>query len=197
MELMDAAAIEYSSIDKDNWNWSDANPRVSFRIAHCSDSILLHFHLEDNELRAVETCNDGRVWEDSCCEFFVSVDGDRHYYNFECNCIGTLLLHGGEQGTDRPSAPREVYDSVRRWSSLGSEAFGMKKENCSWDLVEIIPAAALFQHSIRSFDSLKMKANFYKCGDLLTKPHFLSWAPISLPKPQFHCPQFFAELDFE
>jgi len=42
-----------------------------------------------------------------------------------------------------------------------------------------------------------MRANFYKCGDKLQTPHFLSWAPIDLPKPKFHCPEFFGELVFE
>ena len=37
----------------------------------------------------------------------------------------------------------------------------------------------------------------YKCGDKLQTPHFLSWAPIDLPKPKFHCPEFFGELVFE
>lgn len=40
-------------------------------------------------------------------------------------------------------------------------------------------------------------ANFYKCGDKLQTPHFLSWNPINLEKPNFHCPEFFGTLNFE
>ena len=40
-------------------------------------------------------------------------------------------------------------------------------------------------------------ANFYKCGDKLQTPHFLSWNPIDLEKPNFHCPEFFGMLRFK
>ena len=39
-----------------------------------------------------------------------------------------------------------------------------------------------------------LRANFYKCGDNCDKTHFLSWSPIALEKPNFHCPDFFGEL---
>jgi hypothetical protein len=39
-----------------------------------------------------------------------------------------------------------------------------------------------------------IRANFYKCGDLTAHPHFLSWNPIDLPKPDFHRPEFFGTL---
>lgn len=194
--VLDSHGVHFHEIGCDNWNWSDSNPLVQFRIVHTSDTIILHFHVEDNEMRATETENDSRVWEDSCCEFFVSPDCNEFYYNFECNCIGTLLLHGGS-GKDRPSASDEVYRSVKRWSSEGDRPFGVKEGRRVWDLVEIIPASALFRHSIVDLSGLTMRANFYKCGDLLTKPHFLSWAPVDLPRPMFHCPEFFSEIEFE
>lgn len=194
--LLDGAGIEFNDIACDNWNWSDRNPKVQFRVAHCGDALAIHFHVSDNELRAVEHVNDGRVWEDSCCEFFVSPDKDDFYYNFECNCIGTLLLHGGRKG-DRPNASDEVYASVKRWSSLGKEPFEAREQVCEWDLVEIIPAAALFRHDIKDFSGLEMAANFYNCGDLLPHSHYLSWAPIVFEKPAFHMPQFFGTIRFK
>ena len=46
-------------------------------------------------------------------------------------------------------------------------------------------------------DGKEIRANFYKCGDELDKPHYLSWNPINLEKPNFHCPEFFGTLFFE
>jgi hypothetical protein len=43
----------------------------------------------------------------------------------------------------------------------------------------------------------KIRANFYKCGDKTPEPHFISWNPIDLPKPNFHVPQFFGLLELE
>ena len=196
IEVLARHSVEKAVIGCDNWHWSDRNPSVSVRAAHSSDKLYLHFHVEDNEIRAEVGEDDGRVWEDSCCEFFVSPDSNGSYYNFECNCIGTLLLHYGTVG-DRPAAPAEAFRAVERWSSLGDTPFGTESRVQSWDLVEIIPASALFRHDIKDLSGLEMTANFYKCGDLLPHPHFLSWAPISLEKPMFHCPQFFGKIKFE
>jgi hypothetical protein len=41
------------------------------------------------------------------------------------------------------------------------------------------------------------RANFYKCGDDLPEPHFLSWNNIIADKPDFHLPQYFGTLTFE
>lgn len=196
--VLDEAGVEYNPISCDTWKASTHNPKVRFRIAHTSEAIILHFNVKDNEIRAHEAGDDGRIWEDSCCEFFLSPDSDIHYYNFECNCIGRLLLHYGiNKPATRPNAPKEAYSAVKRWSSLGVAPFEATKGEKEWNLVEIIPVQALFEHDIDCLDGRIMRANFYKCADLVSEPHFLSWAPIDLPQPCFHCPDFFGELIFE
>jgi hypothetical protein len=40
-----------------------------------------------------------------------------------------------------------------------------------------------------------LRANIYKCGDKCDQPHFLSWSPIGLPNPDFHCPEWFGEIE--
>lgn len=195
--VLDAAGVGFNDISCDNWNWSSCNPSVRFRIAHAGDRIVLHFHVVEGEVRAAAGNDGERVWEDSCCEFFLSPDCNEVYYNFECNCIGTLLLHSGTVGPDRPDAPQDVYGSVLRWSSLDRAlAEAARPGEYEWDLVEIIPVGALYCHSIDDLSGREMTANFYKCGDLLPHPHFLSWSPIDLPSPAFHCPQFFGRLYF-
>ena len=41
---------------------------------------------------------------------------------------------------------------------------------------------------------LAMYGNFYKCGDLTKKAHYLSWNPMRCETPQFHRPQDFGRL---
>jgi hypothetical protein len=65
-----------------------------------------------------------------------------------------------------------------------------------WNMSLIIPFKAFFKHDIKSFEGIKAKGNFYKCGDKLPQPHFLSWNPVRVPKPDFHRPEFFGELNF-
>jgi hypothetical protein len=195
--LFDAQGIEWNAIACVNWAEFPYQPEVKFRAAHTGDAILLHYQVTEASVRAVALADDGRVWEDACVEFFLSPEGNDFYYNFECNCVTKLLLHGGPAGGERPTASEEVLKSVKRWSSLGTEPFEERVGECTWEVALVIPASAIFRHEIETFNGKTMRANFYKCGDKLQTPHFLSWAPIELPKPKFHCPEFFGELVFE
>jgi hypothetical protein len=80
---------------------------------------------------------------------------------------------------------------------LGREAFDERVGECAWEVALVIPYSAFFLHDITSLDGKTLRANFYKCGDKLQTPHFLSWNPIGLEKPNFHCPEFFGTLHFE
>ena len=195
--LLDANNIAFHPIDVVNWNEYLYKPEVCFRIAHTGKEILLHYKVKEASVRAVAGKDNGRVWEDACVEFFVSPDGDNSYYNFECNCIGNLLIQGGVVSGSRPMASSEVLAIVKRWSSLGNKPFEERIGECSWELTMVIPITAFFKHSLSSFNGKKMKGNFYKCGDKLQTPHFLSWSPINLERPMFHCPRFFGMLSFE
>ena len=195
--LMDVNDIEFNPIACVNWKEYPYQPEVKFRAAHTGDAILLHYQVTEASVRAVALADDGRVWEDACVEFFLSPEGNDFYYNFECNCATKLLLHGGFAGTERPGASEEVLKSVKRWSSLGTEPFEERVGECTWEVALVIPTSAIFRHSIESLNGKTMRANFYKCGDLLQTPHFLSWSPIDLPQPKFHCPEFFGEIKFE
>lgn len=195
--LLDTNGVEFQSIACVNWQEYPYQPDVKFRAAHIGDSILLHYQVTEASVRAVAAHDDGKVWEDACVEFFLSPEGNDFYYNFECNCATKLLLHGGPAGSERPTASEEVLKSVKRWSSLGTEPFEERIGECTWEVALVIPVAAIFRHSVESLDGKVMRANFYKCGDMLQTPHFLSWNPIDLPQPKFHCPEFFGEIKFE
>ena len=195
--LLDVNGIEFNPIEIVNWMEYPYQPSVKFRAAHIGGAVLLHYQVTEASVRAVAAADDGRVWEDACVEFFLSPESNDFYYNFECNCAGKLLLHGGELGGERPGASEDVLKSVKRWASLGAEPFEERVGECTWEVALVIPTSAIFRHSIESLDGKVMRANFYKCGDLLQTPHFLSWSPIDLPQPKFHCPEFFGEIIFE
>ena len=112
--LMDAAGIGFNPIATVNWQEYPYQPEVKFRAAHTGDALLLHYQVTEASVRAVALADDGRVWEDSCVECFLSPEGNDFYYNFECNCAAKLLLHGGPAGGERPTASEEVLKSVKR-----------------------------------------------------------------------------------
>lgn len=194
--LFDAAQIPFQQIDCVNWKDYPYTPDVRFRIAHTGDAILIHYRVTEKSVRAVAPADNGRVWEDACAEFFVQPTDEKKYYNFECNCAGTLLIEYGIPG-NREHAPLETVGQVERWASLGRTPFEERLGECTWQLALRIPVSAFFHDKIASLDEKKMRANFYKCGDKLQTPHFLSWNPIDLPSPCFHCPDFFGEIVFE
>lgn len=194
--LMDEAGVEFQKIDSLNWSDWPYRPAAAFRIAHTGDAILLHYVVSEEAVRAVAPEDNGRVWEDSCVEFFVSPAADGVYYNVECNCAGQLLIGGGKERAGRSHAPRQVLGSVDRWASLGRAPFDTRAGQQTWQVALRVPVSALFMHGATLLDGRTMRANFYKCGDLLPRPHFLSWNAISLPRPDFHCPEFFGTLRF-
>lgn len=193
--LLDGAGVAFQPLDVANWqDLYPYRPAAEFRVAHTGRELLLHFRVTEEAVRAVAGRDNGPVWQDACVEFFVDPDGDGCYYNFECNCIGHLLVQGGRAGEERPLARADVLARVRRWSSLGTEPFGLRVGPCTWQLTMVIPVEALYLHRLASLEGRTMRANFYKCGDRLPRPHYLSWSPIGLERPQFHCPQFFGTL---
>ena len=67
------------------------HPDAAFAVARSRTHLAVLYHIRCLDLRAEALEDNGPVWEDSCCEFFASDPSDGTYYNFEMNCIGTLL----------------------------------------------------------------------------------------------------------
>lgn len=193
-QLFDSEGIKYNSISVINWKEYPYKPEVAFRIAYTDDSILIQYVVDEETSRAKYSEDRGAVWTDSCVEFFTSF-GDGYYYNLETNCIGTVLLCCGKSREGREYAPIDVTDSILRYSTLGNVPFEECKKG-KWSLSLVVPFKVFFKHDIRTLEGKSINANFYKCGDELQKPHFLSWNPIEIETPDFHRPDFFGELKF-
>jgi len=181
-------------------NWPQlypSKPKASFKIAHNKECLFLHFFVEEDEIMAVETEDNGPVWQDSCVEFFFSLNDDPCYYNAEFSCIGTALLGYRKNREEFIHGEREMMKQIKRYPSLGKIPIDKKQGNFKWDLLVVIPVNVYWKSGLASFEGVKAKANFYKCGDGLTIPHYLSWAPIASENPDFHLPQFFKEIEFE
>ena len=195
--VLDAARVEWQPIGVVNWREFPYCPRVWFRIAYTGSAILLHYKVIEESVAAVADRDNGNVWEDSCVEFFSMPGGDGIYYNVECNCAGTLLIGAGVNREDRELAPPQMFDNVLRWASLGREPFAERMEHTTWEVALVLPVEVYFKHRVDSLGGCTMAANFFKCGDRLSQPHFLSWNPVFTPSPDFHRPECFGRLHFE
>ena len=194
-----AAKVPYNVLGTLNWPETyPYKPQVSFALAHCSDAILLHYKVSEQSVLAHCSFDRESIWQDSCVEFFLSPEpGDGLYYNFEFNCIGRMYACVGPDRNKRNFLPDSAFCAVQRYATLGGNPFEQRKGGYDWELSVVIPVRCLTAHDIKKLDGRRMKGNFYKCGDHLSVPHFVSFAPIGVPKPDFHRPEFFCTLEFE
>ena len=192
--MFDKLFIPFHRIDTVNWADYPYCPEALFRIARNGEAILLNYRINESDIKAVCNRDNGRIWEDSCVEFFISFD-DGIYYNIECNCIGKILIAKGAGKEGRIPLPDALLKRVARWSSLGDRP--IETGSGDWEISLIIPKELFYPEITDTFDRVKARGNFYKCGDCLPTPHFLSWNPIQCETPNFHRPDFFGQLLFE
>jgi hypothetical protein len=186
----------FEYVDMLNWPVKfPYKPQCKFKIARSTTSLFIHFNVTENYIRAKYTIDQEPVWEDSCVEFFCQLSGQKHYFNFEFNCIGTCLSTKRLSRTeDIIPFKSEEMNLIKRFSSLGTKPFEEKEGNFEWKLTVEIPFSLI---GIQ-IDVLPpaIKANFYKCGDKTSIPHYLSWSHISTDTPDFHCPVYFGLIYF-
>ncbi len=215
VKKIDASAAADGTVDNSVWNscpslqignsnhWAmDFEPDTSAKICYDENSIHILFKVRDNFIRCLASELNGEVWKDACVEFFFAPEGSRptSYYNLEVNCGGAVRLgHQSAPNTDIVLVRKEDGDRIRVVHSLAPVIKEEIKEPTLWTLEIAIPFEILKNYS-RVFvphPGSKWKANFYKCAENNSHPHWLSWAPITSPAPNFHLPQFFGELQFE
>ena len=193
LENLPAQAIGCLNWEKDY----PYRPDVHFQMAHNGRELFVRFSVREKAAMALATADNGDVYKDSCVEFFIAVDDSGYYYNFEFSCIGTLLLgyRPGRNGAVH-SRPENIA-TIKRYASLGNAPFAEKTLDAPWELIAAIPANALFAHHLETWQSMNARMNLYKCGDNLSTPHYLSWAPIHTPQPDFHRPEYFMPVQFQ
>jgi hypothetical protein len=176
------------------WKAYPYKPEVEFSIAHSAECLLIKFYVKEKEIRALNTQYNSPVYEDSCVECFISFDADTAYYNLEINCTGTILLAYGHGRSDRNYITEQKLKKIGRQVLITHDT---ETGLISWELTVVLPIEVFAHHSIASLTGRKCRGNFYKCGDLLAQPHFLSWNDIKSEAPDFHLPEFFGRLEFE
>ena len=170
-------------------------PEVSFVIAHDNQRILIKYYVKEHAIRAAYANANEPVYKDSCVEFFVAFDEDKSYYNFEFNCIGTCLSAFGDCIDNRMFLSKETIDKIKYHVVLKKDEEA-NSHNFNWELTLVIPLDVFTYHQLHSLKGISCNSNFFKCGDNLPEPHYLSWSPIKAPFPNFHLPQFFGKVHF-
>ncbi len=194
-EILEEKGVR-QAIDCVGWpNEFPYKPIASFCIARDSEYLYIDYFVRGNYLLALNTEDNSSVWQDSCVEFFMQKPGEPYYYNFEFNCIGAALAARRTSRKDAEHFPSEKMAKIKRFSSVGTKPFREMEGLFPWSLVVAIPFELVGLDGNNLPESVG--ANFYKCADGSSLPHYLSWSPIFVEKPDFHRPDFFGELQFK
>jgi hypothetical protein len=196
-ELLLEKSSDIHKIETINWLSFPYKPEVKFKIAYCQNQILIKFYVSEESIRASETRINGDVYKDSCVEFFISPKGDGLYYNFEFSCIGIPHLGYGQSRNNRILINPEIANKIETRSSLGDLPFDDKTGGYQWNMLVLIPVSTMIYDRGLQLKGMKAGANFYKCGDETSSPHFVTWNPVNSDKPDFHQTESFGRLSFE
>jgi hypothetical protein len=183
-------------IDTINWKGYDYKPDVALALAYSDHEIFLKYYVTENYFKAEKTETNQMVCEDSCVEFFVSPEDDGIYYNLEFNGIGTCLLGSGKDRSTSQRADPGIASKIRRLSTAGKTPVRERSGEFKWAITVAVPFEVFFRHKIGSLKGKTLRANFYKCGDNLTVPHYVTWNPVGTENPDYHQPGYFGLLKF-
>lgn len=172
---------------------SDSPATAYAQICATEDALLLHLSATEPEIRAVETSPLAETCEDSCLEFFFRpMEKDMRYFNMEFNPNTCMFLGFGSCIEDvlrivpEPEQKQQLFcpKVVRRedgWEIFFRVPYSFVRG--FFPEFEIAPGKSLF-------------CNFYKCGEKLQQPHYLTWNPIMRQgRSRFHTPAEFGRLD--
>ena len=180
-------------------------PVTQARILHDGHTLALMFRVDDRYVVAPSTAYQSPTHKESCVEFFVRPLSDRGYFNFEFNAIGTLLLWYIDKPR-RPDGSFESYVQVPAGIAATLEVrASLTDPICDevpgplvWTVSARIPLALFeaFTGPLGDLNGQTWWANFYKCADESSHPHWGYWADIG-NRLDFHQPERFAEIAFE
>jgi len=187
--------IESQHLDNLLWSTSGYMPEVTFSMAYANDSILLRYAVKEKYISAVYRNINEPVYKDTCVELFIAFNNEANYYNLEFNCLGTALVGFGSNKQDRIAISKQLIERITSYHLIKTPANG-SDGLINWELTVNIPFSVFGFHQINSLANQICSVNFYKCGDELPEPHYLSWNNIIYPEPNFHLPEFFGKVKF-
>ncbi|HOV73425.1 MAG TPA: carbohydrate-binding family 9-like protein [Candidatus Hydrogenedentes bacterium] len=190
---------------------SDHHPRAEAKMLYDDANLYGLFRVEDRYVVCRHEGYQAAVYEDSCVEFFVKPKPDRGYMNFEMSCGGNLLLYciSDWRRKSYPAGPDDEFESfvkvpktigarVALFHSMPARIDTEITAPVVWTLEFHIPLDVLEEYigPLRPLAGQTWRANFNKCADASSHPHWATWAPIG-PELNLHQPEHFGVLRFE
>lgn len=182
----------------------DYKPITKCRVLYDNRGLYLLYTVKDRYVKSTTSNLNESVCRDSCVEFFVEPDGDGSYINFEFNCGGNMLASCVRDCT-RTAEGFADYQNLNHTDATEIEIFHTMPSivnpemigDTEWRLGAFIPFTIFSRYTNCSTPQAGTiwRANFYKCGDQTSNPHWGSWNPVS--ELNFHLPQCFQTIEFK
>jgi hypothetical protein len=183
---------------------SDHRPRVTARALYDEVALYIRFDVHDQFVRCVHTTYGDPVYTDSCVEVFLQPRTPGGYINLEVNCGGALLSSFIEDPRIVPGGFARCQPILREHASIIAIAGSLPpvvdpeiSSECDWWIEMFVPFT-FFERYVGEAPPLpgdRWRANFYKCGDGTSHPHWASWCPVG--ELNFHRPNDFGTIVFE
>ena len=177
-------------------------PGVQVKLAYDVEVLSVIFRVADRYVCARKKAYQDRVCEDSCVEFFFTPGEERSqgYFNLELNCGGTAYFHHQRgRGSNDIGVDREDFEQIEIAHSMPKIIDPEIVAETPWVVEYRLPFRLLENYAplVYPATGVVWLANFYKCADESSHPHWLTWSQVDLPTPEFHQPAFFGRLVFE
>lgn len=184
----DWSAIPQLHVDEQGWE-APVDISMTAQICYDRDGLYVHLRAWEKEIRAEHCQPLSMVCEDSCMEFFFRPEEeDPRYFNIEMNPLGFTYLG-------------LAYDRWQACRLAPPDEEELMKKTCrrledGWEVFYTVPVSFIqvFFPGYQLTPGRKIYANCFKCGDLTSRPHYLSWNPCTAPEPDFHRSCDFGEM---
>ncbi len=181
----------------------DHFPKTCAKVMYDDQALYVIFRVEDRYVRAVAKKHDDQVCRDSCAEFFFvpGTDITKGYFNLEMNCGGTMLFHF--QMVPRKDSIALAAEDLKRIQvahTLPPRVETEIAQPTTWVVEYRLPLDILPKYRkdiAKPGPGVTWRANFFKCADNTSHPHWLTWSKVERPRPDFHVPEYFGTLQFE
>lgn len=180
------SGLNEAKLDQFPWKW-DYEPECAARVGWNSKGLHVLMYGFEPVIRCKETQIGGPVCDDSCLEFFVAPDISRPtYINCESNPLCVMHIGIGDNRYDR-----KVFDHIPAGFHPSHSV------HCGgwWAVSYTIPADFILEHfGVILQPELRMRGNFYSCGDREFRRHNGMYKGYSIEKPDYHRPELFADM---
>ena len=177
-------------------------PKTKFKILYDENALYVFFKVWDKYIKATALAHQESVCKDSCAEFFFTPgdNSSKGYFNLEMNCGGIMLFHFQKIPREgQIEIEKKEYNKIQILHSMPKIVNPELIEPTIWTVAYSIPFDLInnYYKISRPKQNSIWRANFYKCADKTSHPHWLTWSPVNFEKPNFHLPDSFGILKFQ